>query len=86
MDDHSKREVLEIFDMNEKMLLLGHQLVNNLRFLAEWSRDVLRDTTGAVIAKTHPHFLNMRKIVVLLPAAHMIKSACSNSWFHAPRH
>ena len=55
-----------------KLLLLGHQLVNNLRFLAKWSRDVLRDTTGAVIAKTHPHFLNMRKIVVLHPAAHMI--------------
>ena len=47
MDCHSKREVLEIWI--RKMLsldfffLTGHQLVNNLQFLAKWWRDILRD-------------------------------------------
>ena len=47
MDCHSKREVLEIWI--GKMLsldfffLTGHQLVNNLQFLAKWWRDILRD-------------------------------------------
>ena len=47
MDCHSKREVLEIWI--GKMLSLdfffstGHQLVNNLQFLAKWWRDILRD-------------------------------------------
>ena len=46
MDGHSKHEELEIFNMNKKnviarflFLKTGHQLANNLRFLAKWSRD-----------------------------------------------
>ena len=49
MDGHSKRQVLEIFNMNEKnvisrfLFLTGRQLGNNLWFLAKWSRDISRD-------------------------------------------
>ena len=52
MDGRSKREVLEIFIhiiWIRKMFFpdvfssTGHQLVNNLRFLAKWSRDISRD-------------------------------------------
>ena len=49
MDGHSKHEVLEIFNMNQKKMFLpdffsqtGHQLANSLRFLAKWSRDIAR--------------------------------------------
>ena len=49
-DGHSKREVLEIYNMNKKnviarflFFLIGHQLVNNLQFLAKRSRDISRD-------------------------------------------
>ena len=49
MDGHSKREVLEILNMNEKkfiarfLLLNRNQFENYLRFLAKWSRDVSQD-------------------------------------------
>ena len=52
MDGHSKRKVLEIFNVNYKnvfsrFLFLNHQLVNNLRFLAKWSRDI----SGALLTQ-----------------------------------
>ena len=41
MDGHSKREVLEIFNMNKKNVFAPrHQFDNYLEFLAKCSRDI----------------------------------------------
>ena len=43
MNGHSKREVLEIFNLNQKNVISLFLFLNNLRFLAKWPSDISRD-------------------------------------------
>ena len=43
MNGHSKREVLEIFNLNQKNVVSLFLFLNNLRFLAKWPSDISRD-------------------------------------------
>ena len=43
MNSHSKREVLEIFNLNQKNVISLFLFLNNLRFLAKWPSDISRD-------------------------------------------
>ena len=43
MNGHSKREVLEIFNLNQKNVISLFLFLNNLRFLAKWLSDISHD-------------------------------------------
>ena len=76
MDGHSKREMLEIFNMNKKKVIArflfkktGHLLVNNLRLFVKWSCDISRDWLAQYL------YFKMLKA--------MSSFLCSKFWFSA---
>ena len=57
---HSKREVLEIFNLNQKNVISLFLFLNNLRFLAKWPSDISRDLLTLCL-----YFKMLRTIIFL---------------------